>query len=371
MSGISDTCNESPASNGSAKNGTDRTFSEKNKLLPCGNDTSISPAEYSPRMSGLSTAQAEKAGHTQGHDPATGSPGEVGAQKFWDIRDGFIQLCRADALEEDPAQVFCVARLAACNPECTLPPALLARLQAVGQTRALEHIPPERIANELLLALSGPYPDRFLHVLHAGRCLCPWFHEFECAAVIPAGPRPWHTGSILEHILTVMRATTRYAPQEHAQMAAYMALMHDIGKIHSDPAALPKHHGHDRKGEPIASDIAARLMLSEPFKAAAGIAARWHMIAARYDILRPGTKVDLLMKLHRHNLTQPFFAMVRADAFRPGREGPDFLPQAERDLARILDIPLPERLHNGKQILPAHIRALQAQALAQHTRQQL
>ena len=284
---------------------------------------------------------------------------------FSDLKNGVIRACGPDSLSIDPGRVFRAARFAAEFPAFSVDSALFEQLEAIGKTAALSCLPAERVAKEFLKALAAPCPGRFFQILHKGRCLLPWFREFDAAARLPAGPWPWHTGTTLEHIMETMNAAVRYASRADRQLAAYMASVHDIGKILSDPARLPAHHGHDRKGEMLAEALAIRLKLPKKFKITGKIAARWHMTASNYATLRPGTKVELLVRLHQHNILRPFFAMLCADASRPGREAPDFSAQAAQDLECILGIHLPTHLQNQGKQSAAWLKSLRGQALAQ------
>lgn len=289
-------------------------------------------------------------------------------KSFSDLKSGIIRPCGPNSLELDPGRVFRAARFAAEFPTFTLAPSLLEQLQAIGAAKTLGLLPAERVAGEFLKALETPRPGRFFKVLLQGNCLSPWFKELERAAALPAGPRPWHTGSVFEHITDTMNNAARHAPKAIKRPATYMAFIHDIGKVLSDPAKLPAHHGHDRKGEDLAVTVATRLRLPGRFKSMGKAAARWHMTASQYTSLRPGTKVELLMDLHRLDILRPFFAMVRADASRRGRNVPDLTPMAEHDLECILTVHLPKHLRDQGESSAIHLKALRAQALAERDR---
>ncbi len=284
---------------------------------------------------------------------------------FSDLKDGVIRACNPDSLSIDPGRVFRAARFAAELPAFSIDSTLFEQLEAIGKTAALSRLPAERVSKEFLKALAAPCPGRFFQILRKGRCLLPWFREFDAAASLPAGPWPWHAETTLEHIIETMNAAVRHASRADRQLAAYMASVHDIGKILSDPNRLPAHHGHDRKGETLAETLAIRLKLPKKFKIAGKIAARWHMTASNYTTLRPGTKVELLMRLHQHNILRPFFAMLCADASRPGREASDFSAQAAQDLECILGIHLPKHLQDQGKQSAAWLKSLRGQALAQ------
>jgi len=119
-----------------------------------------------------------------------------------------------------------------------------------------------------------------------------------------------------------------------------MGLCHDLGKTRTDPQQLPQHHGHDSAGEGLALNLGSRLRLPNRYVRAGAIAARWHMTAGRYDQLRPGSKVDLLLMLHKCDLVQELFELVRADKER------DYVAQAQADTKRLLAVRLPAQYRN-------------------------
>ena len=87
----------------------------------------------------------------------------------------------------------------------------------------------------------------------------------------------------------------------------------------------------------MAETLGLRLRLPARFVKAGTMAARLHMKACSYEILRPGTKTDLLMALHTAGILKPFSWMTAADS------GKMELPlQLQHDLDRILAVRLPE-----------------------------
>ncbi|MFQ9867330.1 MAG: hypothetical protein ACLRWP_10280 [Bilophila wadsworthia] len=135
-------------------------------------------------------------------------------------------------------------------------------------------------------ALASPKPSRWLSVLAEGNCLSPWFRELETSMDIPAGPVAYHSGSVMAHLMDVMDAVAG------DPLCVWMALCHDLGKIGTDPALLPHHYGHELRGaEPPSMSPSASPC---PRVTAAGaVVAAAH--ESRYEMLRAGTRCDLLM----------------------------------------------------------------------------
>lgn len=127
------------------------------------------------------------------------------------------------------------------------------------------------------------------------------------ADAIPAGPRPYHTGSVLAHTARCMDAVAGDA------LAVWMALAHDAGKLTTPRALWPHHYGHEARGTRLAVVWARDLGLADEWTRAVVLAARLHMKAGRYALLRPGKKLDLLQEVADSGFFTPFWKVVDAD----------------------------------------------------------
>ncbi|MDY0161698.1 HD domain-containing protein [Desulfobotulus sp.] len=267
-----------------------------------------------------------------------------------DLEAGILRPVRKENFLHDPLRVMRAGRFAAFFPE--FEPALELK-EAMTQAAAFLHRPaPERVAKEVLCALGGCKPSRFFRLLAQTQCLDPWFPEMKKAIEVPAGPFPYHTGSLFEHLMAVVDTLHGKA------LLGWMGLCHDLGKLATSPEKWPSHHGHDRAGEVFAREFARRLRLSSRFTEAGVLAARHHMHAGIYDRLRPGTRVDLLCALLRADLVESLFRLVRAD------HGEDFLPMALEDLQCILSVHLPEDHGLTGKAAGVRLRDLRSQALS-------
>ncbi len=138
-----------------------------------------------------------------------------------------------------------------------------------------------------------------------------WKRPLPCfldqAAVISAGPPPWHNGSVLDHLARCMNEVAG------DPLAVWMALAHDAGKLTTPQAMLPHHYGHELRGEILAPMWASWLGLDAFYAEAGRLAARWHMRAGRYGILRPGKKLQLLQTFPPDGAGASFWKVVDAD----------------------------------------------------------
>lgn len=266
-----------------------------------------------------------------------------------DLRNRVLRPAGPQSFRDDPLRVFRAARFLAVLPEFSPAPELLPAMKQIAPL--LEKPAPERVGRELCMALGGEAPSRFFTVLADADCLDPWFREMKSSLSVPAGPVPYHRGSLFEHLLEVVEGL-RGQP-----FRAWMGLCHDLGKLGTAREKWPSHHGHDVAGIAMAREFGERLRLPGRFVEAGGLAAKYHMVAGRYDSLRPGTRVDLLLALHRENLLEDLFALVRAD------HGEDFFDMAAGDLHTLLAVHLPE--NHGLSGIRAgqRLRDLRCQAL--------
>lgn len=145
---------------------------------------------------------------------------------------------------------------------------------------------------------------------------------------IPAGPLPYHAGSVLDHLARCMNAVAGNPP------AVWMALTHDAGKLTTPAALWPHHYGHELRGVRLAAVWAAQLQLPPAWRQAGCMTARLHMKAGRYSELRAATRYDLLRELAASPCASAFWQVVDADS----RQAVSV--QARRDWHRICELPL-------------------------------
>ncbi len=269
-----------------------------------------------------------------------------------DLKHGILRPASATSLANDPVRAFRAARFAATLPDFSPHPSLLQQMRALDASGALAQIASERVCAETRKALAAPRPGRFLDLLHQGNCLSPWFEELASADAIPAGPPEYHDKSVLGHIRRVMDKLAGDDP------AVWMGLCHDLGKTLTPESEWPHHHGHDTRGATLAARLGGRLGLPNRYIKAGELAAALHMKAARYEELRTGSKVDLLMTLHAHNLRERLFKLVAAD------HDHDYLEQSRRDLDALLAVHLPEKDRNQGAASGEKLRLLRCEVLA-------
>lgn len=133
----------------------------------------------------------------------------------------------------------------------------------------------------------------------------------DTADSISAGPVPWHTGSVLNHLGRCMNETAG------DPLAVWMAFTHDAGKLTTPAILLPHHYGHELRGALLAPIWARQLGLDSAYAEAGKLAARWHMRASRFPVLRQGKKLQLLHTFPPRGSGASFWKMVDADCRYP------------------------------------------------------
>lgn len=269
-----------------------------------------------------------------------------------DLKHGVLRPASATSLADDPVRAFRAARFAAQLPDFSPHPSLLDQMRALAASGALAQVAPERICAETRKALAAPRPGRFLEILLQGNCLPPWFKELAGADAIPAGPPEYHDKSVLGHTMQVMDKLTG------DELAVWMGLCHDLGKTRTPEEKWPHHLAHDKRGAAMAKRLGARLGLPNRFIKAGELAAARHMKAARYGELRPGSKTDLLIGLHKYHLRERLFKLVASD------HNHDYLEVSRQDLDILLAVRLPEEDQNQGAASGEKLRLLRCEALA-------
>jgi len=141
-------------------------------------------------------------------------------------------------------------------------------------------------------------------------------------------------------------------------LSVWMGFCHDLGKSATPQDQLPHHYGHESRGEKLAADLAMRLRLPGLFARAGSFTARYHMLAGRYTELRPGTRVDFLVQLHKAGVVESFLDLVEADNKDSRRA------LIKKDLAAIMAVHLPASQRNQGPASGSRLRELRCQALS-------
>lgn len=226
-----------------------------------------------------------------------------------DLAAGRLRVCRDDAFRADPLRLLRALRF-----ECAgwrLDAASEELIREGGWDAPLRAIPVERCSRELLKALAADTPQRFparLVELGLGR---DWLPELFRMAAIPAGPPRHHAeSSLLAHSLQVLERLSAHSADP---LARFCALFHDLGKLATDPALHPRHHGHDRAGFALAPPFCTRLALPAAYRRALAWSCRLHTSVNRWEELRDATRLRIAGQADRAGIAGLLPLLAAAD----------------------------------------------------------
>ena len=204
-----------------------------------------------------------------------------------DLEQHTLRACSPGSFRADPLRIFRALRFEADGWRMTTDTQKL----ILGQdwSQQLGSLPIERFSREMLKALETTVPERFFQGLlkfRVGENLLP---EIFRMPEIPAGPLVHHPeGDLLTHSIQVLQ---RVSKQTSDPLARFCALFHDIGKLATDPALYPKHHGHDEAGFTMALAFSDRLRLPATYRTALAWVSRLHGKLNRWSELRDATMI--------------------------------------------------------------------------------
>ncbi|MDD5284223.1 MAG: HD domain-containing protein [Desulfuromonadaceae bacterium] len=206
-----------------------------------------------------------------------------------DLELHLLRLCTPESFQDDPLRIFRALRFEACGWGMTAETEALIR--TAEWNVPLLMIPVERFSREMLKAMESPEPERYFQrmlELNVGETFLPELFRFPA---IPAGPPIHHPeGDLFTHSCQVLQ---RVSLSTDNPLTRFCAFFHDIGKLATDPADYPKHHGHDRAGFQLAIDFCDRLRLPANYRIALAWISRLHGKLNIWDEQRDATKIRM------------------------------------------------------------------------------
>lgn len=235
------------------------------------------------------------------------------------------------AFAEDPLRVLRVARFAAryAHLNFTIADETLALMRSIVEAGELNALSAERIWKEFSRALSEKSPSVFIEVLrHCGALKALWPSLDKLWGIPnPAKHHPEICSGI--HTLMVLQQACLLSDNVSVRFAA---LCHDLGKGLTPEDKYPSHHGHEKSGLPLVSQICKKFSVPKQTKRLALLVCEFHLHCHRAFELKATTlmKVFNAADIWRQpELFQQFLLCCEADARgRTGFEDIDF-PQAE------------------------------------------
>jgi tRNA nucleotidyltransferase (CCA-adding enzyme) len=252
---------------------------------------------------------------------------------FGGLRDLQHRILRhvSDAFVEDPLRVLRVARFAAkLSPlGFSVAPETLALMRKMVSTGEIDALTPERVWQELKLALATEDPAKFFTVLRECGALARLFPEIDRLFGVPQ-PAKWHpeidTGI---HTLMALTAAAHLTPDTQVRFAA---LTHDLGKGLTPKEVWPHHPNHEILGIVPLNELCLRFKIPKAYHRLAEKVMRYHDLCHKVYELRPATIVEVLHALNALREEAEFERFLLASmADARGRKGWEDrpYPQAE------------------------------------------
>jgi tRNA nucleotidyltransferase (CCA-adding enzyme) len=234
------------------------------------------------------------------HDPLGG---------IADLQARRLVPCSATCFHADPTRLFRAFRFAAAGWK--LAPPAVALIAGEEWDERLLRLPIERFSAEMSKAFAQPDPASFFALMlrfNVGRSLLP---ELFAMPQIPAGPLEHHPeGDLFTHNCQVLAAMVAQNPQP---LARFCAFFHDLGKLATDPALYPKHHGHDEAGYALAPAFCNRLALPAAWRIALAWSSRLHGPANRWQETRDSTRIRIAAGAIKGGISEILPQLIAAD----------------------------------------------------------
>lgn len=231
------------------------------------------------------------------------------------------------AFAEDPLRVLRVARFAARYAPLgfRIAPETLALMRTITDSGELEHLKAERIWAELKRALLEAKPSVFLRTLRHCGALRRLLPEIDALYGVPQRAEFHPEIDTGLHQEMVCDAITQLAPGN--ELAAWCALVHDLGKACTPPEVLPKHLEHEHNGIEPVRQLGERLKVPREYIELAVLICRDHLKLHQLENTRPGTVLKLIEGMdgfRKPQRLQTFALVCQAD--KRGRLGLESVP---------------------------------------------
>ena len=234
----------------------------------------------------------------------------------------------SEAFAEDPVRILRLARFAARWPGFTVAPettALMQRMVAAGEVDALVA---ERVWQELSRGLMERAPARMFEVLRSVGALARLVPELDALFGVPQPPA--HHPEIDTGVHTLM-VLDRCALTAQPLPVRYACLVHDLGKGTTPADVLPRHIGHEQRGEDLIRTVNERLRVPVDCGELALLTAREHTNVHASEKLDASAVMRLLERCDAFRRPERFLQMLAAcECDAKGRLGLEDRPYPQR-----------------------------------------
>ena len=258
----------------------------------------------------------------------------------------------SEAFAEDPVRILRLARFAARWPAFTVAPETTVLMRQMVQAGEVDALVAERVWQELARGLMERAPERMVEVLRGVGALARLLPEVDALFGVPQPPAHHPEIDTGVHTMMVLR---RCAATAQPLPVRWACLVHDLGKGTTPADVLPRHIGHEARGEALIRGLNERLRVPVDCGELALLTAREHT----HVHASVGLDAKAVMRL-----------LERSDAFRRPERFLQLLAACECDATGRLgfeDSPYPQRARLAAALKTAQdvdTRAVSAQAIA-------
>ncbi len=215
----------------------------------------------------------------------------------------------SSAFAEDPVRILRVARFAARFTGFAVAAETLDLMKAMVASGEVDALVPERVWQEVSRGLSEAQPSRMFDVLRDCGALARILPELDALAGVPQPALHHPEVDTFAHVMLVVDAAASRALPLATRFAA---LMHDLGKVTTDPADWPRHIAHEARGVALVEQLCKRLKVQNEIRDLAIMTAREHGTVARAEEMRAATIVKLFERCDAFRKPARFAAMLDA-----------------------------------------------------------
>jgi len=234
----------------------------------------------------------------------------------------------SEAFVEDPVRILRLARFAARWPEFTVAPETMALMRRMVQAGEVDALVAERVWQELSRGLMERAPARLFEVLREAGALARLIPEVDALFGVPQPPQ--HHPEIDTGVHTLM-VLGRCAATAQPLPVRWACLVHDLGKATTPADVLPRHIGHEGRGEKLIRRVNERLRVPVDCGELALLTAREHTHVHASGQLGATAVLRLLERCDALRRPDRFLQMLAAcECDATGRLGLEDKPYPQR-----------------------------------------
>ncbi len=238
------------------------------------------------------------------------------------------------AFIEDPVRILRVARFAARfkNLGFSVAPETMKLMQEMVANNEVDALVPERVWQEMQLALATDAPEEFFLILRKCGALARIFPELDKLWGVPQKPEYHPEIDTGVHIMMALQQSVKITK---STLVRFAVLCHDLGKGITPEADLPSHRGHEERGVKLVQGWCNRYKVPNDYRDLAVKVARYHLHAHRVFEMRAETIVKLFQSLdafRKPTILEDYIMSCFADA--TGREGLQNKPYPNADFLK-------------------------------------